>query len=87
MNWLSLGLKLAPLVVQAVHSVETLIQAKGRAKQDAALGLVADGVKLLETGIDHDVLNDEDVQAALRASIDAYVALQNAVAKAHAAKS
>ena len=83
MQWILLGTKLVPLIIMAVQAVEKLVKAeKGPAKQDAAVDLVGTWLAALEAGLDRDVLDDADVQAGVRAVIDAYVHLQNVVAKA-----
>lgn len=72
------ALKLLPLVIQAVGAVERLATgAKGKAKEDAAVDLVRDFLPLLEGAINRDVVDDAQVQAALRSAIQAIVALAN----------
>ena len=86
MKWLQLGMKVFPYLVMAVQSVEKLAGAKkGKEKQDAAIDLIGTFLASLEGGLDKDLLDDGDVQIALRAAIDAYVALQNVIVKARAA--
>jgi hypothetical protein len=87
MKWLSFVIKVAPLVMAAVHAVErVVIGAKGKDKQEAAVEIVRTLIASTETIAGRDLLNDAAVEAALRAAIDAVVALENAIANAKAAK-
>jgi|TARA_R110000787_G_scaffold141904_6_gene255462 hypothetical protein len=85
MKWLKGALKLFPLIMAAVQAVERMSSKKGKAKQDEAVNLVGDLVPLIESSIGRDVVDDAKVQAAIRAVIDAVVALQNVATdvKAH----
>jgi len=85
-KWISLGVKLYPLIVMAVNMVEKVVHAKGKDKQDAAVEAVGVGLEALEAGLGRDLLDNAEVQAALRSAIDAYVHLQNVVANAKALK-
>ena len=87
MSWLTGILKLIPLILAAVQAVERMSSKKGKAKQDEAVNLVGDLVPLIEASIGRDVVDDAKVQVAIRAVIDAVVALQNVAAdvKAHRA--
>lgn len=80
-RWVPRGLALLPLIFDAVAIVETLSQAKGKAKQDQALRLLAVLLQVTEQGTGEDLLNDAEVQNAARAVIDAVVAFQNIVAR------
>lgn len=81
MGWMTAGLRLVPLVIAAVQTVERLaIAMKGKDKQDAAIGMVGDLVPMIEAGIGRDVVSESAVQDALRKVIDAVVALNNVVA-------
>lgn len=81
-KWISLGIKIYPLIAMAVHMVEKVAGAKrGKEKQDAALEAIAVGLNLLETGVGKDLIDDPEVNAALRAAVDAYVHVQNVIAK------
>lgn len=81
MKWLEIGMKLAPLVVAAVNGVERIVKnASGKEKQDAAVDLVGSMLEAIEGLASKDLLNDVQVQLALRNAIDAVVALQNTIA-------
>lgn len=79
MNWLTGVAKLIPLIVTAVGAVERLTSKKGKEKQDAAVTMIGDVLPLIEGAIGRDVVNEADVQTALRKVIDAVVALNNVV--------
>ena len=80
MGWVTAGLKLLPLVFAAITAVEKFSTGRsGKDKQDAAVELVGDLVPVLEAGIGKDIVNDGDVQDAIRKVIDAVVAFQNVV--------
>lgn len=84
-TWLTHTARLLPLIVGAVHGVEAIASmARGQDKQDAAVEAVHAAVAATELAVGKDLLNDEDVDQAVRDVIDAYVALQNAVAAKHA---
>ena len=83
MGWLGVGMKVFPLVVDAVQWVEKFIKAKGKTKQDAAVHMVKAGLGLVESAVGKDLLNDADVETATRRCIDAVVALQNIINKKH----
>jgi len=86
MKWITLGTKLFPLIIMAVQAVEKLLTAKhGKDKQDAAVDLVGVWLTTLEAGLNKDLLDNAEVQAAMRKLIDAYVAWQNVLAKTQAA--
>lgn len=78
MNWITGALKLFPLILTAVSSIERIASAKkGKEKQDEAIAMVGDLVPLIEGSIGREVVNEKDVQDAIRKVIDAVVALQN----------
>lgn len=80
MNWVTSALKLFPLIITAVSAIERIASAKkGTEKQDEAIAMVGDLVPLIEGGIGRDVVDEADVQIAIRKVIDAVVALQNVV--------
>ena len=86
MKWITLGMKLFPYIVMAVQSVEKLAGAKkGKAKQDAAIEVLGTGLAALEVGLEKDLVDNAEVNAAARAAIDAYVQLQNVIAKVRVA--
>lgn len=73
------ALRLVPLIFAAVSAVEKLAGArKGKDKQDAAVALVGDLLPIVEGAIGRDVVDDAQVQDAMRTTIDAIVALLNA---------
>lgn len=79
MSWITGALKLFPLILSAVHAVERMSSKKGKDKQDEAIALVGDLVPLIEASIGRDVVNEAEVQSAIRKVIDAVVTLQNVV--------
>ena len=79
MGFLQIGLKLLPYIVEAVQWVERFITTKGKYKQDAAVYMVKSILGVAERGMDRDILNDDEVEAATRKVIDAVVALQNLI--------
>jgi|TARA_R110000824_G_scaffold7348_1_gene33042 hypothetical protein len=79
MGFVSIGLKLLPYIVSAVEAVERLIRTKGEEKENAAVGMVHAILQAVETGLDRDLLNDEDVNRATRDVMRAVVALQNVI--------
>jgi hypothetical protein len=83
MGFLALGLKLLPMIVEAITWVERFVSRKGRAKQDAAVYLIKSILGITEEAIDRNILDDDEVEAATRTVIDAVVALQNLVARKH----
>ena len=81
MKWVSIGLRIAPLIVTAIEAVERLVKGKGREKQDAAVAAIAAALEAIEAGAGRDLLDDAEVEAAMRAAIDAVVAVQNVIAR------
>lgn len=80
MNWVTGALKLFPVIIAAVTAVERMVTAKkGKEKQDEAIAMIGDLVPLIEGSIGRDVVNEAEVQSAIRKVIDAVVALQNVV--------
>jgi len=80
MAWLTVGLRLLPLIITAIQQVERLVTAAtGKDKQEAAVNLVRDVLPLIEGAMDADLIDDEKVNKAVRKVIDAVVALQNAI--------
>ena len=80
MKWVTIGLKILPYISMAVKAVEEFVKGKGREKEDAAVGMVHAVLQTVEAGADKDLLNDEDVNRATRAVMQAIVALQNVIA-------
>jgi len=81
MGFLQIGLKLLPYIVEAVQWVEKFITTKGKYKQDCAVYMVKSILGVAEAGVNKDLLDDDQVEAATRKVIDAVVALQNIIAK------
>jgi hypothetical protein len=67
------------MIAAAVQAVEKLVAKPGPQKQDAALELVAELLPLVEASVGRELLDDADVQAAVRAAIDAVVRLNNVI--------
>ena len=86
MKWLELGFKFIPLVVAAVNGIERIFKGHGKEKQDAAVELAASLLRDIEGITAKDLLEDAEVQKALRNAIDAIVAVQNVIASVKAAK-
>jgi hypothetical protein len=85
MKWITLGTRLIPYIVMAVQAVEQLATTKkSQEKQDAAVDILGAGLGALEVGLDRELLDNDDVQDALRTTINAVVKLQNVVAQARA---
>lgn len=81
MQWVALGMKLLPFIVEAVQWVEKFITQKGKYKQDAAVYMVRSILGVAEQGTNKDLLDDDDVESATRKVIDAVVALQNVISR------
>lgn len=87
MDKLTSFLKVASLLVTAVGTIERIFRTdpaaspgeNNRARQDAAVEMVADVAPLVQTLIPKAVIHVPAVQAALRQAIDAIVALHNAI--------
>lgn len=71
--------KLMPIIVQAVGIAERFKDLKGKDKEDIAVDLVRDLIPLVEASISRDLLDDEEVQAAVREMMRAAVATMNVV--------
>lgn len=72
--------KMVPLIITAVTAVEKLVtDKKGDAKKEAAVDMVRTLLPLIEGTIGKDLLDDTQVQTAVRNAIDAIVALENTV--------
>lgn len=81
MAWVAIGLKILPLIIGAIQSVEHLLSGlHGKDKQDAAIDMISAFLIATEGATGRDLLNDNDVRAAARSAIDAVVALQNVIA-------
>jgi predicted amino acid dehydrogenase len=71
--------KAIPVIVAAIGAVEKLSDKKGKDKQDAAVAIVGDLIPLIESTIPREIVDEGQVQDAIRQVIDAIVALQNVV--------
>ena len=82
MKWINIGIKLLPFIVSCVQAVEGFLTGsqRGEEKENAAVGMVHAILQTIEAGIDKDLLNDEDVNRAVRTCMQAFVALENVVA-------
>jgi len=80
-KWTAQGLALVPMIGQVIALVEALKTLKGSQKQDAAVDLMRAILQAGEEATGRDLLNNEEVEKAVRAAIDAIVALQNVLAK------
>lgn len=85
MKWKDLGLKIAYAVFEHGSDVERMGKAipslKGSAKADAVAALVKESIAISEEVAGKDLVNDPELESAYRALSDAYVHLQNVVAK------
>lgn len=75
---------LIPAIMSAVEAVEAFARGKGKDKQNAAVDLVGKFLQLTEGAAGKDLLDDAEVQAAVRAAIDAIVAMENVIRDARA---
>jgi hypothetical protein len=79
MGFLDIGLRLFPLILTSIESVERFVRGKGPEKEDAAVTMVDTILRTVEAGTNKDLLNDAAVNAATRDVIKAVVSLQNVV--------
>jgi len=79
MGFLDIGLRLFPLILTSIESVERFVTGKGAEKEDAAVAMVDSILRTVEAGTNKDLLNDAAVNAATRDVIKAVVSLQNVV--------
>lgn len=83
MRWVNLGLKLVPMIIAAIQGVERLAKPApnltGAAKQDLAVETVCTMFGITEAALGKDLFEDQAFQQAIRAFIDAYVAMQNVI--------
>lgn len=87
MNIFQNVVKMIPLIITAVTAVEKLVtDKKGKEKQDAAVDMVRTLLPLIEGTIGKDLLDDVQVQTAVRSAIDAIVALEKTVESVKKAK-
>ncbi len=79
-NWLVVGLRLVPIIINAVNFVEKFIRSlKGKDKEDAAVELAGDMLQTIEGIAGKDLVDDPLVQQAIRNVMQAVVSLQNVV--------
>ena len=79
MGFLDIGLRLFPLILTSIESVERFVRGKGSEKEDAAVTRGDTILRTVEAGTNKDLLNDAAVNAATRDVIKAVVSLQNVV--------
>lgn len=85
MGWLNVGLRILPLILNAVGATETFFKGKksGAAKEDAAVNMVHGWVSTVETASgNHALLKDENVDAAVRDVMRSICSLQKVIATA-----
>jgi|TARA_R110000824_G_scaffold140651_5_gene306791 hypothetical protein len=81
MGFLTIGLKLFPYIMTAIESIERCVKARSEDKENAAVAVVHSILQTVETGVDKDLLNDEDVNRATRDVMRAVVSLQNVISR------
>jgi ribosomal protein S12 methylthiotransferase accessory factor YcaO len=80
MKWLTIGLKLLPYIVTAVSSIERFFTSgKGKAKEDAAVATVSGILEIVEKGAGKSLIDNEQIQEAVRCVMRAIVSLQNII--------
>ena len=79
MGFLDIGLRLFPLILTSIESVERFVRGKGSEKEDAAVTMVDTILRTVEAGTNKDLLNDAAVNVATRDVIKAVVSLQNVI--------
>jgi hypothetical protein len=82
MKWINIGIKLLPYILTCVQAVESFIKGpkRGPEKENAAVAMTHAILQTIESTVDRDLLNDEEVNRAVRACMQAFVALENIVA-------
>jgi hypothetical protein len=86
LKWVEIGFRAVPYVIAAVQAVERFVKGRGQEKQDAAVAMVETMVLATEGISGKELLDNTKVQAAVRETIDAVVALQNVIASVKASK-
>ena len=81
MGFLTIGLKLFPYIMTAIESIERCVKARSEDKENAAVAVVHSILQTVETGVDKDLLNDEDANRATRDVMRAVVSLQNVISR------
>tara|TARA_R110000824_G_scaffold244032_1_gene432754 strand:+ start:619 stop:900 length:282 start_codon:yes stop_codon:yes gene_type:complete len=80
MKWVEVGLKLLPYIVSAVNSIERFFSSgKGKDKEDAAVATVQGILETVEAGLGKDILDNDEVQGAVRNVMKSIVSLQNII--------
>lgn len=94
MQWVLLGMKFAPAIIGAINAIEKIVRIfkpkdgapkTGEEKKAAALEFIASFIESAEGVAGRDLMNDAEVVDAVSKAIDAFVAVQNIVAKKAAA--
>jgi len=85
-KWIGFGLRLVPYIGTIVNAVEEIKDAKGSAKLAKVKEAVEVGLPAVESVVDRDLLKDAKVSEAFDGFVSAYVAFQNALAAAKAAR-
>lgn len=85
MKWLNIGIRFIPFINTIVTAIEQVKGAQGAAKLSAAQEAIRVGLEATEFAVEKDLLNDDKVMEAATGYINAYVAVQNAIAAAKAA--
>lgn len=79
------GLSVAGALFPQIGRVEALAKAlpdlKGAGKENAAIALLLEAVSMGESLLSRDVVNDQEVERAIRGVIQAVVALQHVLVK------
>lgn len=86
MGWITTVSRIIPLVIGAVHAVESITGSikstdKGKSKQDAAIDAIGAMISVLEVSSGKEMMNVPEFQNLLRKLIDDYVAIQNFIEK------
>lgn len=81
MIWTTIGLKFAPYIIAAIRSTERTSSAKGNEKKAEAMATVDELLASIEGACNAGISKIPDVREAAEKVIDAYVTLQNVIAK------
>lgn len=85
MGFLSIALKLVPLIVGAVQAVESIYkkdpskpkEQQNKERQDAAVDAIGAMITTLEVSFQKELMDEKEFQILLRKMIDDYIAIQN----------
>jgi hypothetical protein len=89
----SIGIKLIPFVVAAVHGVESISDSfkdkdvHGKQKQDAALDAIGAMINSIELTAGTELMGKDDFKELVRHLINDYVAIQNYIGQFNLQKS